>query len=86
MSLSTTGQKRWKILKAQNMRSPKKMVDTPKVVFTKTLNESPWANTVLAKSDIVKEVNRFKNQTGKDILVYGGADFVSSLIKENLID
>ena len=75
----------------ENPESPeyafaKKMVDTPKVVFTKTLDESPWANTVLAKGDIGEEVNRLKNQTGKDILVYGGADFVSSLIKENLID
>jgi dihydrofolate reductase len=75
----------------ENPESPeyefaKKMVDTPKVVFTRTLDESPWANTVLAKGDIVEEVNRLKNQTGKDILVYGGADFVSSLIKENLID
>ena len=26
--------------------------DTPKVVFTKTLNESPWPNTVLAKGDL----------------------------------
>ena len=64
----------------------KKMLDTPKIVFTKTLNESAWANTVLAKGDIVEEVNRLKNQAGKDILVYGGAGFVSSLIKENLID
>ena len=64
----------------------KKMLDTPKIVFTKTLDESPWANTVLAKDDIVEEVNRLKNQTGIDILVYGGAGFVSSLIKENLID
>jgi dihydrofolate reductase len=76
---------------AKNPESPwygfaKKMVDTPKVVFTKTLDESPWANTVLAKGDLVEEVNRLKNQSGKDILVYGGADFVSSLIKENLID
>ena len=75
----------------ENPESPeyefaKKMVDIPKVVFTKTLDESPWANTVLAKDDIVEEVNRLKNQPGKDILVYGGADFVSSLIKENLID
>ena len=75
----------------ENPESPKyafakKMFDTPKIVFTKTLNESPWANTVLAKGDIVEEVNRLKNQTGKDILVYGGAGFVSSLIKENLID
>jgi dihydrofolate reductase len=62
------------------------MVDTPKIVFTKTLDESPWANTVLAKGDIVEEVNHLKNQKGKDILVYGGAGFVSSLIKEGLID
>ena len=71
----------------ENPESPeykfaKKMVDSQKVVFTKTLNESPWANTVLAKVDIVDEVNRLKNKTGKDILVYGGADFVSSLIKK----
>lgn len=65
----------------------KKMVDYPKVVFTKTLEESPWgANTVLAKGDLTGEVNNLKNQSGKDILVYGGAGFVSSLIKENLID
>jgi dihydrofolate reductase len=75
----------------ENPESPeykfaKKMVDTPKVVFTKTLDKSPWANAVLAKGDLVEEVNHLKNQTGKDILVYGGADFVSSLIKENLID
>lgn len=62
------------------------MVDYPKVVFTKTLDESPWANTVLAKGDLVEEINSRKNQSGKDILVYGGANFVSSLIKENLID
>lgn len=64
----------------------KKMVDTPKVVFTKTLAESPWANTTLAKGDLAEEVNQRKNQSGKNILVYGGAAFVSSLIKENLID
>ena len=64
----------------------KKMVDTPKVVFTKTLDESPWANTTLAKGDLVDEVNQLKKQSGKDILAYGGAGFASSLIKENLID
>ncbi len=64
----------------------RKMVDTPKVVFTKTLDKSAWPNTVLAKGDLVEEVNRLKNQPGKDLLVYGGAGFVSSLIKHNLID
>jgi len=64
----------------------KKMVEKPKIVFTKTLNESQWENTKLAKGDIVQEVNKLKNQTGKDIIVYGGATFVSSLIENNLID
>lgn len=64
----------------------KKMVDYPKVVFTQTLDESPWANTVLAKGDLVDEVNQRKNQSGRDIVVYGGAGLVSALIRENLID
>lgn len=64
----------------------KKMVDTPKVVFSRTLDESIWTNTVLAKGNLADEIANLKNQSGKDILVYGGADFVSSLIKENLID
>jgi len=64
----------------------KKMVDKPKIVFTKTLNESKWENTRLAKGDITEEVNHVRNETGKDIIVYGGAGFVTSLIKNNLID
>jgi dihydrofolate reductase len=74
-----------------NPRSPeysfaKKMVDIPKVVFTKTLDTSSWANTVLAKGDISDEVRRLKEADGKDIVVYGGAGFVTSLVKEDLID
>jgi dihydrofolate reductase len=64
----------------------KKMVDTPKVVFTKTLKRSTWNNTTLATRDLAEEIARLKKQNGKDIIVYGGAGFVSSLIKENLID
>ena len=77
----------------KNPQSPeyplaKMMVEYPKIVFTKTLDKTPswWPNTTLAKGDLVDEVNRIKNQGGKDIVVYGGATFVSSLIKNNLID
>ena len=72
--------------KSRDYAFAKKMVDTPKVVFTRTLDESRWPNTVLAKGDIVEEVNELKNRQGKDLLVYGGAGFVSSLIKNDLID
>jgi dihydrofolate reductase len=63
-----------------------KMNCYPKYVFTKTLDESPWANTTLAKGNIVDEVNAIKAQDGRDIVVYGGANFVSSLIRHDLID
>jgi dihydrofolate reductase len=57
-----------------------------KIVFTKTLEKSDWENTELAKSNLSEEINKLKNQSGKDLLVYGGSSFVSNLVKENLID
>jgi len=57
-----------------------------KIIFTKTLEKSEWNNTELAKGNLVEEVNKLKNQSGKDIIVYGGSSFVSDLVKENLID
>lgn len=64
----------------------KKMVDYPKFVFSKTLEKSNWDNTTLVKGDLEKEVNNLKNGQGKDIIVYGGATFVSNLVKAKLID
>jgi len=63
-----------------------KMVYTDKVVFTKTLEKSEWDRTVLAKGDLSDEIKSLKMKDGGDIIVYGGAGFVSSLIKEGLID
>ena len=63
-----------------------KMVNIPKVVFSKTVKESNWANTTVAGGDLVEEVEKLKQKDGQDIIVYGGATFVSNLIKENLID
>ncbi len=75
----------------ENPESPlysfaRKMIDIPKVVFSKTVKESKWANTTLANGDIVEEVENQKSRNGKDILVHGGAGFVSSLIQNNLVD
>jgi dihydrofolate reductase len=59
---------------------------TKKVVFTKTLEKSEWDNTVLAKGDLVDEIAKLKQHDGKDIIAYGGATFVSALVKHGLID
>ena len=63
-----------------------KFTDTPKVVFTKTLDHSDWDNSFLAKGDLVDEITQLKRQEGNDIIAYGGATFVSALIKHGLID
>ena len=64
----------------------KKFDATPKIVFSKTLRDSKWENTKLAKGNVIDEVNNLKKLDGKDIIVYGGADFVSSLMKFGLIN
>jgi dihydrofolate reductase len=43
---------------------------------------SRWENTTLAKGDIVDEVNKLKRKDGIGMIVYGGANFLSSLIKK----
>lgn len=76
---------------ADNVENPEftagqKFTDTHKVVFSRTLKTSQWNNTVLAKNRINEEINQLKNSDGHDIIAYGGAAFVSSLIRHKLID
>ena len=63
-----------------------KMVNYPKIVFTKTQKTIPGKNVIVENGDLVTAVNKLKSQPGKDIVVYGGAGFVSSLLDNNLID
>ncbi len=76
---------------AENHKGPqfifaKKICDTRKIVFTKTIHQSRWNNTYIAKGNFIDEITALKKEKGKDIIVYGGATFVSSLIQENLIN
>ncbi len=64
----------------------RKMVDTPKVVFSKTLKRVEGKNVRVETGDLVQAINQLKSQRGKDIVVYGGATFVSELIAHDLID
>ncbi len=61
-------------------------VNTPKIVFTKSMEKSEWDNTILAKGDLAGEINSLKKRKGGDMIAYGGGQFVSSLIREKLID
>ena len=63
-----------------------KMVGTPKVVFSRTVDHMNGKNVRVEQGDLVEAVNRLKRQTGNDLIVYGGATFVSSLVDQGLID
>ena len=63
-----------------------KMVGMPKVVFSRTVDRVDGTNVRVHKGDVVEGVNAIKRQPGKDVVVYGGATFVSSLLEHNLID
>lgn len=59
---------------------------THKIVFSKTLLKSEWKNTTVENGNLVETITEIKRSTGGDIIVYGGATFVSALIKEGLVD
>src|SRR6266852_452402 len=59
----------------------RKMVDIPKVVFSKTLDHVDGQNVRVENGDLSEAVNQLKWAPGKDVIVYGGATFVSSLIQ-----
>jgi dihydrofolate reductase len=62
------------------------MNDTPKVVISNSLTESPWENAVVAGGDLVDTVTELKAQPGGDIIAYGGSTLVSNLIANGLLD
>jgi dihydrofolate reductase len=63
-----------------------KMVNIRKIVFSRTIKHIEGRNVRVENGPLVESVNRLKSQPGKDIIVYGGASFVSSLIENGLVD
>jgi len=55
-------------------------------LFSRKHKKSQWANTDIATGDLTDEITKLKSQDSKDIIVYGGASFDSSLIRAGLID
>jgi dihydrofolate reductase len=64
----------------------KKITDTQKVIFSKTLSESKWDNATIADGDLVQEINKLKSESGADIIAFGGVGFASALVAANVVD
>ena len=62
------------------------IVDMRKIGFSRTETESPFDTVEMKNDDLATAIQALKNQSGKDIIVYGGGEFVTSLVSLNLID
>lgn len=63
-----------------------KMNTYQKVVFSRTLQQVNWENSILIKENVEQEVGLMKRTTGKDMIIFGSANLAASLLKHHLID
>ncbi len=57
-----------------------------KIVFSRTLNETAWANTTFVRGTPADEIAKLKQQPGQDMLLIGSASLASTFIREGLVD
>ena len=63
-----------------------KMNTTAKIAFSKQARKVEWQNTRLISKNALKEVEKLKNEPGKDMCVLGSSNLCVSLIEAGLID
>ena len=57
-----------------------------KYVFSSTLPKADWSNSTLVKGDVEAEVSKLKQQSGKDLVIYGHGVLGQTLLKHGLLD
>ena len=62
------------------------MNKSPKIVFSRTLDQAPWNNTRLIKGDIAAQMRKLKEETGPGLAILGSGSIVSQLAQAGLID
>ncbi|MFT3823805.1 MAG: dihydrofolate reductase family protein [Chitinophagaceae bacterium] len=64
----------------------KGMNESEKIVFSTTLKEAGWKNATLIKKNIVEEVKRLKQSSGKNMTILGSGSIVTLFAEHGLID
>jgi dihydrofolate reductase len=57
-----------------------------KYVASTTLHSHDWKKSVFLNGDVVEEVRKLKQQDGPDLHVYGSANLMQTLLKNDVID
>src|SRR6266496_879651 len=63
-----------------------RMNSLPKYVASRTLKEPLEWNATLLTGDTVEEVQKLKQDTGRDLLIYGSGELVKTLVRHDLVD
>jgi dihydrofolate reductase len=57
-----------------------------KYVVSTTLSTAPWKESTIISENVVEEITKLKQQTGRDIIIDGSARLIQSLMGTDLID
>ena len=60
--------------------------ETRKIVVSSTLNSVEWKNSTLIKNNVAEEIQKLKQEPGKNMIVVGGATVAQAFAKLGLID
>ena len=76
----------WPNQKNNEMGVADRLNSAPKYVVSSTLKKAEWNNSTIINEDVVEEITKLKQQPGQDILVFGSAKLVQSLMEADLVD
>lgn len=57
-----------------------------KFVASNTLTEHEWNKSVFLSGDVVSQIKQLKDGDGPDLQVHGSADFIQTLLENDLVD
>ena len=57
-----------------------------KIVFSRSLESVEWNNSTLRKEVVPEEIEQLKQESGRDMLIYGSASIIQTLTNMGLID
>jgi len=63
-----------------------RMNNFPKVVVSTTLDRADWQNSTLIGANVAEEINKLKQQPGRNINMSGSGTLVTWLLHEGLLD
>ncbi|MEO8704677.1 MAG: dihydrofolate reductase family protein [Kofleriaceae bacterium] len=72
--------------KKQMPEVAKAMNESPKYVFSRSLDKAEWSSTKLVKGDVGAQLKALKEESGPDLLIMGSGSIIGPATQAGLID